>query len=82
MESNYIYGQSVLRGCDRRHFAFQAMQCSDTPQWQDIMLRRGTSALCLNKKKGRSGLERPKSREETPKEGYDRTSWARDAAAQ
>ena len=23
------------------------------------------------KKRGRSGLERPKSREETPKEGYD-----------
>jgi len=58
------------------------MQCSDTPQWQDIMLRRGTSALCLNKKKGRSGLERPKSREETPKEGCDGRAKLADVAAQ
>ncbi len=34
------------------------------------------------KKRGRSGLERPKSREETPKEGYDRASYARDVAPQ
>jgi len=34
------------------------------------------------KKKGRPGHERPKSREETPKEGYDNTSQARDVALQ
>jgi hypothetical protein len=34
------------------------------------------------KKKGRSGHERPKSREETPKEGYDSASLARDVASQ
>jgi len=34
------------------------------------------------RKKGRSGHERPKSREETPKEGYDTTSRARHVALQ
>jgi hypothetical protein len=42
----------------------------------------GLRAGKLAKKKGRSGHERPKSREETPKEGYDNTSWARDVASQ
>src|SRR3990167_4957551 len=39
---------------------------------------RGTET----KKRGRSGLERPKSREETPKEGYDMASRAREVASQ
>jgi hypothetical protein len=49
------------------------------------MLQRGQicfelEQLALEKKRGRSGHERPKSREETPKEGYDNTSQARDVA--
>jgi len=50
------------------------------------MLRRGNSRISpqgvQKRKKGRPGLERPKSREETPKEGYDITSWARHVAPQ
>jgi hypothetical protein len=50
------------------------------------MLRRGIIARFTpgpqKRKKGRPGLERPKSREETPKEGYDITSEARDVASQ
>jgi hypothetical protein len=41
--------------------------------------RRGSRRA---RKKGRSGHERPKSREETPKEGYDTMSRARDVAPQ
>ncbi len=47
-------------------------------------VQRETCAATMGpkKKRGRPGLERPKSREETPKEGYDRTSVARDVALQ
>jgi hypothetical protein len=43
-----------------------------------VRLTRGTQ----KRKMGRPGLERPKSREETPKEGYDITSWAHYVASQ
>jgi hypothetical protein len=50
------------------------------------MLRRGMIERLMRgtqkRKMGRPGLERPKSREETPKEGYDKTSWARNVASQ